>query len=198
MKLIGLTMSPYARKAMIVAIEKQVPLEIVSAGRPIAEDEQVRAANPLWRIPVLILDDGSSLYDSPVICEYLDCVGSGAMLVPSGHARWDVLRRTALADGVMDAAVSGRGEMVRPDGERSPGFIAAQRAAILRAARAAEEEVELLGPEPLLDQIALGVAFAYCDIRHPDLDWRAEAPTLAAWHAEIVTRPSFKETEPKG
>ena len=196
MQLITLPLSPFGRKAHIVALEKGLDPQVVAP--PSAADPSVVAKNPLAKIPVLALATGEAIYDSPVICEYLDAIGTGPALIPSGDARWPVLRRTALADGIMDAAVASRQESIRPDGERSQAFIDQQRDLNLRAVAAAEADLASFGSGARLDAIALAVALTYLDIRHPGIAWRDGAPKLAAWHEEMERRPSFVATMPAG
>jgi glutathione S-transferase len=194
MQLITLPLSPFGRKAHIVAIEKGLDIEIVAP--PSAGDPLVVEKNPLAKIPVLALATGDSIYDSPVICEYFDSIGNGALLIPVGSERWPVLCRAALADGIMDAAVSSRGESIRPDGERSQAYMDKQRQLILRAVRAAEADLGNFSGRFCLDSVALAVALTYLDIRHPGIGWRGEAPGLDGWHKEMEARPSFRTTKP--
>ncbi|HWL67961.1 MAG TPA: glutathione S-transferase N-terminal domain-containing protein [Geminicoccus sp.] len=200
MQLITLALSPFGRKAHIVALEKGLDLTITAPTVPTAlfQDPLVVAKNPLAKVPTLLLDDGTAIYDSPVICAYLDSLGQGPSLVPEGAERFGVLTRAALADGMMDAAVAARQESIRPDGERSQAFIDKQRDLNLRAVAAAEADLASFGSGARLDAIALAVALTYLDIRHPGIAWRDGAPKLAAWHAEMERRPSFVATRPAG
>ena len=194
MQLITLPLSPFGRKAHIVALEKGLDPEI--AAPPSAADPSVVARNPLAKIPVLALATGEAIYDSPVICEYLDAIGTGPALIPSGDERWPVLRRAALADGIMDAAVASRQESIRPDGERSQAFMDKQRDLILRAVAAAAGELDAFAGSLRLDTIAIAVALTYLDIRHPGIDWRAASAELTHWHEGMEQRPSFVATRP--
>ncbi|WP_027134338.1 glutathione S-transferase N-terminal domain-containing protein [Geminicoccus roseus] len=198
MQLITLPLSPFGRKAQIVALEKGLDIEIVAPTAPTAlfQDPLVVAKNPLAKIPTLLLGDGTPIYDSPVICEYLDSQGSGPKLLPDGGERWPVLVRTALADGIMDAAVASRQESIRPDGERSQAFMDKQRDAILRAVAAAEADLPAFANTLRLDSIAIAVALTYLGLRHPGIDWRGPAPRLAAWHEQMERHPSFVATRP--
>ncbi|HEX2528766.1 MAG TPA: glutathione S-transferase N-terminal domain-containing protein [Geminicoccus sp.] len=194
MQLITLPLSPFGRKAHIVALEKGLDLEIVAP--PSGLDPSVAAKNPLAKVPVLALATGDALYDSPVICEYFDTIGNGALLIPTGDERWPVLRRMALADGIMDAAVAARQESIRPDGERSQAFMDKQRQSIVRSVDAAAGELQSFAGQLRLDSIAMAVALTYLDVRHPGIDWRSRAPELDRWHAEMEKRPSFAATKP--
>lgn len=198
MQLITLPLSPFGRKAHILALEKGLDPQIVTPEQvgTLFQDPLVVTRNPLAKIPVLALDDGSALYDSPVICEYLDSTGSGPRLIPDGAERWSVLTRAALADGIMDAAVGARQESVRPDGERSQAYMDKQRDLILRAVQTAEAELPAYAQHLRLDAIAIAVALTYLEIRHPAIDWKSKAPNLASWHAAMEQRPSFIRTKP--
>jgi glutathione S-transferase len=192
MKLLASDTSPYARKTRICALEKGVALEVVTTN-PLGEDvAALHAANPLGKIPALLLDDGVTLYDSRVICEYLDTLAPAPRLLPaSGAARFDCLRRQALADGVMDAAFNLVMEGRRPEAQRSKDWQARWRAGILRgvAAMEARETFDL-------GQIATAAALGYLDFRLSDIQWRASTP-MAAWWERVGARESVEATAPK-
>lgn len=162
---------------------------------PLADPPALRAVNSLGKIPVLIRDDGRALFDSPVICEYLDSLGLEPRLIPAdAAARIEVLMRQALADGIMDAAFSLVMERRRPEAQQSPEWIERWSGAILRGVRA-------LPVAPPASDIDLGdltaaCALGYLDFRLPDLDWRAGGTELAGWYAEITARPSIARTAP--
>jgi glutathione S-transferase len=158
----------------------------------------VRAANPLGKIPALILDDGSTLYDSPVICEYLDSLASTApgLLAASGAARWTALRLQALGDGVADAGFNIVMEGRRDADKRSDFWVERWTAAILRSADAVEAELAA-GDLPFdLGGIGVACAFAYIRFRLPQIDWRAGRPRLAGWMDAANARPSMAATAP--
>lgn len=195
MKLLYSQASPFARKVLIVAHEKGLAgaLEVQPAS-PMLDGSLVTPVNPLGKVPALIRDDGQALYDSPVICEYLDTIGSGpALIPPAGEARWTVLRTQALADGMLDAALNLVVERRRPETERSAEWMARWQAAILRGAKAAPTPAD---DDWTLGEIALACAFGYLDFRLPEIDWRAEAPGAAAWHAKAAGKPVMVETAP--
>ncbi|MBF0306464.1 MAG: glutathione S-transferase N-terminal domain-containing protein [Alphaproteobacteria bacterium] len=200
MKLLHSTTSPYARKALVVAMETGLErrLELV-ASAPFAPGSDVPETNPLGRIPALITEGGEVLYDSPVICEYLDSLHDGAKLFPhSGGARWTALRRQALGDGILDAAVLNRIETaVRPEDKRWAGWIARQDAATRRGLDALEEEADSLGESFGIGQVTIACALGYLDFRFPRPDWREGRPRLAAWYAGVETRPSLAATTPR-
>jgi len=190
--------SPYVRKVLVAAIEtgldKRIELVTTSTADPASG---LINDNPLGKVPALQLDDGSSLYDSPVICEYLDSLHSGPKLIPaSGPQRWTVLRRQALADGFMDAAILRRGESVRPDGEKSPAFLALQRQKMVSAADALEKEAASLGTALDIGHISIACALGYADLRHAADEWRKGRPALAKWYEGFAKRPSMQRTAP--
>ncbi len=190
--------SPYVRKVLVAAIEtgldKRIELVTTSTSDPASG---LINDNPLGKVPALQLDDGSSLYDSPVICEYLDSLHSGPKLIPaSGPQRWTVLRRQALADGFMDAAVLRRSEFVRPEGEKSPAFLALQRQKMVSAADALEKEAASLGTAIDIGVIGIACALGYADLRHAADEWRKGRPALAKWYEGFAKRPSMQRTAP--
>ena len=195
MKLHWAPTSPYARKALVAAHECGLAdrLELV-ATTPETVEEDLAATNPLGRIPALITEDGVALYDSLVICEYFDHLAGRGLSPPPGPERWTVLRRHALGQGIIDAAVASVKERRRPEGERSESWLAARARETARALDALEAEAARLGPGPDLGTIAIAVALAYLDFRFADEDWRASRPALAAWHAAYARRTAMAAT----
>jgi glutathione S-transferase len=202
MKLIASLTSPYVRKVRIVLAEKKIDCELV-LDSPWVEGNQVAALNPLGKIPVLVLDDESTLYDSRVIAEYLDTVAPNNRLIPaSGRERISVKRWEALADGVLDAAVAAFLEAKRPDGERSPAWIERQRGKVNQALKVMSDD---LGDQPWchgsslsLADIAVGCALGYISFRLGDIPWREQYPNLAQFYEKLMQRPAFAETVPQG
>ncbi|MBA3903817.1 MAG: glutathione S-transferase [Rhodocyclaceae bacterium] len=202
MKLIGSLTSPYVRKARIVLAEKKIEYDFV-LDNPWNADTGVTKLNPLGKVPVLVLDDDSTLFDSRVIVEYLDSVTPNNRLLPvPGRERIRIKRWEALADGVCDAAVSALLEGKRPKKEMSLSLIERQRDKVLRGLEMMSEE---LGEQPWctgntfsLADIVVGVALGYLVFRFPDIDWRAAHPNLARLYGELMERPSFAETVPQG
>jgi glutathione S-transferase len=192
--------SPFARKVLAVAIETGLDVRIERVKRlmtPVAPDALLNADNPLGKIPCLVTDDGMALYDSPVICEYLDSLHHGARMFPSGPARWTALRRQALADGIMDAAVLTRYEtFLRPQEVRWDAWIDGQKQKFLRALDALEFEGASLGVVDI-GTLAIACALGYLDFRFPDEDWRAGRPRLAAWLEQFAQRPAIANTAPR-
>lgn len=202
MKLIGSLTSPYVRKIRIVLAEKKIDYDLV-LDSPWAEDTQVASLNPLGKVPVLVLDDESTLFDSRVIAEYLDTVAPNNRLIPaSGRERISVKRWEALADGVLDAAVAAFLESRRPDGERSASWIERQRGKIALTLKAMSDE---LGEQPWchgnslsLADIAVGCALGYVVFRLGDIPWNSQYPNLSHLYDKLMQRPSFAETVPQG
>jgi glutathione S-transferase len=201
MKLIGSLTSPYVRKARIVLAEKKIEYEFV-LDNPWTPDTGVARLNPLNKVPVLVLDDDSTLFDSRVIVEYLDSVTPNNRLLPAaGRERIRIKRWEALADGVLDAAVAVVLESRRPEGQRNPSWIPRQREKIDLSLQMMSEE---LGEQPWcsgnafsLADIAVGTVLGYLDFRLPDLGWRERHANLARLYEELMQRPSFAETVPQ-
>ncbi|MGQ9370041.1 glutathione S-transferase N-terminal domain-containing protein [Azospirillum sp. ST 5-10] len=190
--------SPYVRKVMMVAIECGLEADIAAvATDPWAPDTDLPRDNPLGRVPALALEDGTVLYDSPVIAEYLDSRHGGAKLFPAaGPARWTALRLQALGDGLCDAAVARRLETMRPEGERSAAWIERQRRAMQRACDALEAEAPRLGDAVTIGTLAVVAALGYLDFRWGQEDWRPGRPALAAWYGRAAQRDSARRTAP--
>lgn len=199
MKLFYSPTSPFARKVRVVMAERQLgEIELVTVS-PFDLPPQLLAANPLSKVPALLLSDGSVLYDSPVICEYLDGLGlAPALIPPAGPARWTVQRRHALADGLMDTTLSlAIEENRRPENERSPQWINRWGATIRRTVDALEQECNWSGDPVDMGQIAIACALAYLDLRAAaHVTWRAGAPQLSEWFAAFARRPSMQTTIP--
>ena len=190
--------SPYVRKVVVAAIELGIDGRIERIPTNTADPASGLAAdNPLAKVPALITDAGP-LYDSTVICEYLDSLQGAPKLHPAGPSRWTGLRRQALADGVLDAAIARRLEELRPEGERSPAWVTKQQAKVDGALDALEREVGSFAKEPTIDQIAVGCALGYLDFRFSADRWRDRRPSLARWYEGFAKRPSMVATEPKG
>jgi glutathione S-transferase len=202
MKLLASLASPYTRKVRIVLAEKKIDcdLELVDV-QPV--DNPVNPHNPLGKIPTLVLDDGSSLYDSRVIVEFLDAVSPISRLIPDDmRERVAVRRWEALADGVLDAGILVRSEAQRARAERSKAWGDKQLA---RMKRAMAQMAAELGERPWchndkysLADIAVGCCLGWLDFRKPgDVDWLAEYPNLAGHYAKLMERPAFAETIPQ-
>ncbi len=164
-----------------------------------ADPPELIAVNPLGKIPALVTDDGFALFDSPVICAYLDAYpqAQGEPLLPhSGQERWLVLRAEAYGDAMMDLGLALMSEKRKPDGEESPTLAARHRGQLLRALDAAPETLRAISTELTIGHLAMASALGYLDLRHGELNWREGRTELAAWYAEIAKRPSVVETAP--
>ncbi len=199
MKLLGSNTSPYVRKVRLVLLEKNIG-HIYLVDPPREPGSQVSRVNPLGRIPALILDDETCVFDSPVIAEYLDTLNESPVLIPRTNAlaRMRVKRWEALADGIMDSAVSVRTESIRPADKQEANNISLHNNAITRALSYAAEQ---LGPKEwcesqsiTLADLALASALIYLDLRQPERDWRRAHSNLAAWYARISERTSVRAT----
>ena len=199
MKLRHAPASPYVRKVMVAAAETGLDERIELIPTNVRDpDPELAGHNPLSKVPALITDDGESLFDSPVICEYLDSLHDGPKLFPpAGAARWRELRRQALGDGVLDAAVLCRMEGLRPPELRSAEFVAQQKAKVATALDALEQEVGGFGDTVTIGAITVGCALGYLDFRFSEDDWRAGRPALAAWYADFARRPSMVNSAPR-
>lgn len=190
--------SPFVRKVSVLAIETGLDVDIermpTNSWDPATD---IGRDNPLGKIPALITEDAGVLFDSPVVCEYLDSLHEGAKLFPpDGRERWTALRRQAQADGILDAAVLRFVERRRQDSERSQAWDLRQASAISRALNAFEAETRDLGEAITIGHIALGCALGYLDFRFASEDWRAARPALAAWNDGFAARPSMRATVP--
>ena len=193
--------SPYARKVRIVLRELGLidqTTEQAVATTPLAPDQGLAQVNPLVRIPTLETDDGEILYDSRVICEYLDSLGGAPRLTPTaGTARWRDLRDAALAEGILDTAVGLRYETaLKEEQYQDPGWIAARRQRIVQALDDMEGNAPDPDAAPSQSNITWAAALGYLDLRFPDMSWRDGRPGLTAWFDRFSRRPSFVETTP--
>ncbi|NVO16924.1 MAG: glutathione S-transferase N-terminal domain-containing protein [Rhodoplanes sp.] len=198
MKLHWSPRSPFVRKVMLFAHETGLvdKLEchrtVVAMTKPNAE---LLPDNPLNKIPTLILDDGSPLYDSVVICQYLDGLHAGPKLFPTEpKAYWTAMQRCSLGDGLLDMLLLWRNERERshPD----PAYLSAYAVKFDASLANLEKEADALAATPFgIGHIAIGCALSYTDFRFPDLAWRPSHPKIAAWLADFVKRPSAKATE---
>ena len=198
MKLYYSATSPYARKVRVLIMEQglQDAVELVRAD-PMAENAATRIGNPLSKIPALELDDGTHLFDSPVICEYLDHQAGGEPLLPAdGARRWSVLKAQALGDGILDAALSLVMESRRTEEQQSEFWQARWISAIHRGVDDMAEDIQADEASFDLGRISYACALGYLDFRLPDLNWRAPHPGLVEWFSEISRRESFVLTEP--
>ncbi|WP_449413588.1 glutathione S-transferase family protein [Pandoraea soli] len=201
MKLIGALASPYVRKVRIVLAEKKLDykLELENVW---ADDTCIQQSNPLGKVPCLVMEDGEAVFDSRVICEYLDTLSPvGKLIPPSGRERAEVRCWEALADGVTDAAVQIRVEaMFHDEASRSQALIDRQRSKIdeaLRAmARGLDERQWCASNRLTLADVAVVCALGYLDFRFPEIAWRDAHPNLADHFERMSARPSVVDTAP--
>ena len=194
--------SPYVRKVRAVAIELGLDdrIELLTRGMtPVSPEAELNADNPLGKIPCLITDEGEALYDSRVICAYLDDLAGGGKVIPaSGAARWTAHRREALADGILDAAVGRRYEtFLRPKELHWEAWIDGQREKFMRGLDQFEKEAASFGDSVDIGTIAAACACGYMDFRYADERWRGTRPTLATWYETFSKRPSIATTAPE-
>ncbi|GMQ76614.1 MAG: glutathione S-transferase family protein [Gammaproteobacteria bacterium] len=199
MKLYYNPASPYVRKVRVFAMETGLMDDIEFAEvtiTPVGPDAELCADNPIGKIPTLVRDDGGALYDSRVICEYLDGLHGGARMFPENEdRRWTALRRQALADGILDAAVNTRYEtFLRPPELRWPDWVDGQMTKVRRSLD--QVEAESLGDGVDIGTISVACALGYLDFRYRDEAWRDTRPKLAAWFEAFAARPSMTATGP--
>lgn len=199
MKLIYAAASPFARKVLVVAHEVGLGDAVAidtQAAHPVDRNAGIRAKNPLGQIPTLVLDDGTGLYDSRVICEYLDAKGGGS-LFGQGEARWQALTEQALADGLMGAALLSRYEQtVRPEPLRWDGWLGGQMGKITDALDTFETSLPQAGDRVDIGTISIACALGYLDFRFTYFDWRKGRPATTAWFERFSKRPSMVATVP--
>jgi glutathione S-transferase len=202
MKLLGSTASPYTRKVRIVLAEKKIECEFeqVDVNPP---ENPVTGHNPLGKVPTLLLDDGTALFDSRVIVEFLDNVSPLGRLIPEDKRERVAVRRwEALADGALDAGLLIRYESLRPKKEQSEAWTGKQGGKLRRGLETLSVE---LGDRPwchgdryTLADIALGCCLGWVEFRKPGgIEWRGAYPNLERHYAKLMERPAFAETAPK-
>jgi glutathione S-transferase len=191
--------SPYVRKVMACAIARGLEGRIEKvATNPHVSPAELLADNPLSKVPALVADDGTAIYDSPVICEYLDTLGDAPALFPPTGSRERLAAQImhAAADGILDAAVARRLQMAHPQDEGRKAYDARQKAAVARAL----DVIETNPPKGLshIGEIAVACALGYLDFRFGHEPWRESHPRLAAWFAEVSQQRPLAETVPVG
>ena len=200
MKLIGSNTSPYVRKVRAVLAEKKMDYEFV-IDSPWLPESGVPNHNPLGKIPVLLLDDDTPLFDSRVIVEYVDSVTPNNKLFPSpSRERIEVKRWEALADGICDAAATAFLEAKRPKKEQSADWIARQRDKVVRSLEFMSEQLAekafCTGTHFSLADIAIATALGYLEFRFADINWKETYPNLDKLYAKLMLRPSLADTVP--
>lgn len=191
--------SPYVRKVIVTAMETGLDDRIErQPTNPWDPGTDLPGDNPLGKVPALLTDDGQTLYDSPVICEYLDSLGAGRLFPASGPERWRALQQQALADGILDASILAMLESRRRPQEYCwNDWVDRQKSSVARSVDALEHEVSSFGDQLTIGQIAAGCALGYLDFRFAEDDWRRDHPILAAWYEGFAARPAMTATIPK-
>ena len=201
MQLLYAPTSPFVRKVMVCAHLSGQAGRIQwlnSSAHPVRRDGRIAAHNPLAKVPTLVLDDGQALYDSRVICEYIDSLGSAGIFPAAGPARWTALTRQALGDGLLDAALLARYELTaRPPEFQWPIW----REALLTKVTACLASIETIASElthdkPTIGEITIGCALGYLDFRFPELNWRAQCGIAARWNEAFQSLPAMQATQP--
>lgn len=190
--------SPYVRKCVACAIARGIDgrIEKWKVG---TTDPALLEFNPLSKVPTFITDDGMVLYDSPVICEYLDSIGDAPKLFPpAGPARWNALRQEALGDGILDATQPRRRELTLPQDDGRKAYIATQQAKVKNALDVLEKEAGTLRDLKTIGEITIGCALGYLDFRYANEPWRPGHPQLQAWYELVVSLPPLANTMPVG
>jgi len=190
--------SPYVRKVSVVLIETGLDGKVEKLPTNVWDEKtDIANVNPLGKVPTLILEDGPVLYDSPVICEYLDSLHDGDKLLPeSGPGRWKALQLQALGDGMTDAGIACLLETRRPEELQFGKWMKRQTAVVLRAMDALENDLENLQAGFGIGQVAVACSIGWLDFRFPDLGWRDDRPGLADWFVTVSDRPSMEKTVP--
>ena len=201
MKLYISPASPFARKVRLVAHEAGLASrveEIPTAVSPLKPNADLAKANPLMKLPTLVTDEGFALFDSPVICEYLDSLNAGRKLFPeAGAARWSALRQQAIADGILDAAISVRYQTaLAPKALQWIDWQDGQRTKWRQGLDCLEADAQALQGEPTIGSLSVAATLAWLDFRYGADDWRKGRPALASWLAVFGERPSMLATRP--
>lgn len=186
--------SPYARKVHLAGLEKGLGdrLEVIHIN-PLEADLSEIAGNPLGKVPALICEDGTALFDSPLIAEYLDTLTSEPILHPKGgEKRWSTLKAQALGDGILDAAFNSVMEKRRPESEQSSYWLGRWRSVIDRGLVAMSLDLEKDFGDFDIGRITYAAVLGYLDLRFADLDWRRAYPVLGDWYSSIEGRPSMQ------
>jgi glutathione S-transferase len=198
MKLLFSPFSPYVRKCLVTANELGLDGRIsllASAANPVNRDQTIIPHNPLGKVPTFFTDDGEALYDSRVICEYLNDLAKGGIFPAAGAARWRALTLQSLGDGILDAAILARYEVfLRPEPLRWEDWSRGQRDKIRTSLAHLNANPSMLSAEITIGNIAVGCALWYLDLRFADFGWRETYPEVAKWYAAYSQRPSMKMT----
>ncbi len=201
MKIFHSAASPFVRKVQVTAHElgpgKRIEL-LESAAHPVNRDPNIVAFNPTGQVPTLLTDEGEPLFDSRVICEYLDAMdGRGLIFPPSGPARWRALREQSVGDSLLDAALLVRYEKyVRPSDLGWDGWLNGQMQKIDSCLSVINAEAANFGSRFDIGTLTTACALGYLDFRFSSFDWRSAAPSAACWFEEVSKRASLLDTMP--
>jgi len=201
MKLHWSPRSPFVRKVMIFAHEVGLAARIELIRTVVAMSQancELLRINPIGKIPTLITDEGEALFDSTVICEYLDSLHGGPRYFPQApRERWRALRWHALGDNMLDNLILWRNEILRPKAQQSPEMLAALEAKIRSSLAFLDTQAAPLGQTPIgIGHVGIATALGYLDFRFPRMAWRDEHPGVAAWYETFSQRPSIRNTLP--
>jgi glutathione S-transferase len=196
MKIYFSPFSPYVRKCLVagheLGLNERIEL-LPSNANPVQRDQEIIAKNPLGKVPTFLTDDGQVLYDSRVICEYLDDLAGGTLFPRSGKARWETLTLQSLADGMLDACLLARYEDVaRPEALRWAEWRAAQLDKVETSLAHLETCSQQLDGRVDMGSLTIGCALWYLDLRFPEVNWRSRYPQVAQWFAVFSQRPSMQ------
>lgn len=189
--------SPYARKARMAVIETGQP-DLIEWQMISREEraEMIPAINPLGKVPVVVLNSGEALFDSPVICACIDAHSDGAKIIPTGDDRWRALTLEALGDGLGEAVIATSQEDDKPDGKRSQGIVDRQLGKVKSALAALDAQAKNFRDPITVGEIAVACSLGYMEFRDVVPGWRETYANLGAWYTAMHDRPSFKETMP--
>jgi len=196
MKLYISLTSPYVRKVRVVVRELSLQDRVEEVVIEALKTEVHRPFNPLGKIPVLALDDGTGIYDSPVIAEYLDTEFHGGLFPKTGKERWRALTLQALGDGLMDAAIRRLVELQPPQTDKSVTLAERQLLAIELSLEVLEQESKRFSESPTIGEFAVAVALGYLEFRAPEVTWRNRHQRLSEWYSEFALRSSLQQTRP--
>jgi len=190
--------SPYVRKVMVTALELGLEDRIEKIMTNVwAPDTDIADNNPLGKVPCLTTEEGMDLFDSPIICEYLDSLAGGKLFPQAEDQKWHVLRLMALGDGIIDAGVNCRIEdFLRPEEKRYPKWRERQTTVILRSVADLEKNPNFADQALHSGHIAIACGLDYANYRLPDLDWRQDHPKVVSWFESFVAKPSMQATAP--
>jgi len=186
------------RKVSVCAIETGLNDRIEQISTDVWDPEtDIGTVNPLGKVPALVTDGGVGMFDSPVICEYLDSLHDGAKLFPAPPTRWIELRFQAISDGILDAAILRLLESKRDEALQSIGWMDRQKAVVNRALASLETDIAELSGPLAIGGLSVGIALGYLDFRYADENWRQHCPALDDWYEAVSERPSMQATVPK-